>query len=203
MFGQVGINTQNPSATLEVNGDMLVREKLYLEGESLFGYMTGAKMLVEKTDDTWANYDIAASKYGPINYVQVKFARVSPYGLQDYNTKISTDKYIVSVQGVYYLKAGSSTDANVFLESNKSGLDNIEGPQFYAYEGPGNNWYIKGFVNNSTFKGAVGNNMTDINIDLYMNIIIYRRDFIAKKHNTIQVNLGGSETGTANKPSGF
>src|SRR5690606_22599783 len=99
LMGQVGINNRNPTATLDVNGSVLVQRNLFLEYPHAFSIIRGSKMLIEKTNDQIVQYDIEKSKYGPINYAQFVFRNTNKEGLQDYDTKISTTDYLVTVQG--------------------------------------------------------------------------------------------------------
>lgn len=198
LMAQVGINNPNPSATLDVNGSVLVRKNLFLENPQAFSMIRGSKLLIQKTNDQIVQYDIDKSKYGPINYVQFVFKNTNTHGLQDYDTKISVNDYLVTVQGFYFLIAGT-TNTNVTIKSTQKD-DNIDGFQMYAYIHPEKKtWHIRGFVNNSTFR----DNNQDTAIDLYMNLIIYRNGFIAKPLNDITVNMGNSGTKTAPLPPGF
>lgn len=202
-LAQVGINTTAPTATLEVVGDMKVEGRMYLENPGDNTTIRGSKLLIQSTDDTIKKYDINISKYGPINYSQFVFNELSKDGLQDYDTKISTTDYIVSIQGYYFLEANSD-DTNIMLHSLIDN-QNIEGYQIYAYPNTATNtWYIRAFGNNSEFMVKdSGNTMTPTDIDLYLNVIIYRRGFIAKAQNDISINMNDVETGTAPLPTGF
>jgi len=198
MEGQVGIKTQNPQATLDVNGDVRVEKKLYLENPGDFGIIRGSNLLIQKTDLQIAQYDIEISKYGPINYAQFIFENVGDPGITFYDTKISTEDYLVTVQGYYFLENG--TNATSVVSYSDNGDDYVEGYQIYAYKSPATNtWFIKAVINNGGFR----NSTEVINVDMYLNLIIYRNRFIAKQITNRVVNLGGSATGTAALPAGF
>ncbi|WP_339702139.1 hypothetical protein [uncultured Marixanthomonas sp.] len=198
MEGQVGIKTQNPQATLDVNGDVRVEKKLYLENPGDFGIIRGSNLLIQKTDLQIAQYDIEISKYGPINYAQFIFENVGDPGITFYDTKISTEHYLVTVQGYYFLENG--TNATSVVSYSDNGDDYVEGYQIYAYKSPATNtWFIKAVINNGGFR----NSTEVINVDMYLNLIIYRNRFIAKQITNRVVNLGGSATGTAALPAGF
>lgn len=198
-WGQVGINTLTPSVELDVQGSVKIDEKLYLENPGNSDQIRGSKLLIQKTDEEIIEYDIDESKYGPINYAQFIFRQTSTNGLRDYDTKISTQDYIVTLQGYYF--TAENNDTNVLLKSNEN-ENFIEGYQFYAYPNPTTQtWFIRAFVNNSTFRSGTGYNENPI--DIFLNIIIYRNGFIAKSLNTISVNMNNAETGTAPLPVGF
>lgn len=199
LMAQVGINNPDPQYTLDVNGSVLVHKHLYLENPGDSDQIRGSNLLIQKTNGQIVRYNIEQSKYGPINYVQFVFQDTSTNGLTGYDTRISAEKYLVTVQGFYFLKAGTN-DTNITI---KSTLDNtkVEGFQFYAYiDTNTNTWHIKGFVNNSKFQD---NSLLDTSIDLYMNLIIFRNGFIAKPLHDVVVNMGQLETKSVNVPSGF
>lgn len=198
LVAQVGINNPNPQAALDVIGNVIVRENLFLEDPGASDEIRGSKLLIQKTDSEIVKYDLEKSKYGPINYAQFIFQNTNTNGLYNYDTKISASEYIVTVQGFYFLIAGT-TNTNVTVEST---VDNnfIEGFQFYAYiDESTKTWHIKGFVNNSTFQL----NGVNKSIDLYVNLIIFRNGFIAKPLDAIIVDMGDNETLTIAAPSGF
>ncbi|MEH6407600.1 MAG: hypothetical protein V7767_09980 [Leeuwenhoekiella sp.] len=196
---QVGINNTSPAAMLDVTGNVKVENKLFLENPGEFNIIRGSKLLIQKTNTDIVEYDIPASKYGPINYAQLVFQNTSATGLQDYDTKISTSKYYVTIQGYYFLQNGNN--ATSVLSSSLSGDDYVEGFQVYAYPNSSTNtWYIRAFINNGSFKDSGSN---DINVDLYLNTIIYRNGFITKSINDVSVNMGGSSTATVPLPVGF
>lgn len=198
-WGQVGINTPNPSTDLDVQGSVKIDEKLYLENPGNNNQIRGSKLLIQKVDKEIIEYDINQSKYGPINYAQFIFRQTSTHGLQDYDTKINTEDYIVTLQGYYFTAQNNNT--NVLLKSNVN-ENYIEGYQFYAYPNPTTKtWFIRAFVNNSTFRS--GTNYNENPVDIFLNIIIYRNGFIAKTVNPISVNMNNSETGIAPLPDGF
>lgn len=194
---QVGINTDFPSADLDVRGDVKIDKELYIENPGNSFQIRGSKFLILSTENEILEYDIVASKYGPINYARFAFMNTSTHGLRDYDTKISATDYIVTVQGYYFTAAGNNTD--VLLHSSASN-SNIEGYQIYAYV-KGGTWWLKAFGNNSTFRS--GNPFTDKPIDIFMNLIIYRRGFIAKSLPDINVDMNLNGTSTAPLPAGF
>jgi len=198
MEGQVGIKTQNPQATLDVNGDVRVEKKLYLENPGDFGIIRGSNLLIQKTDLQIAQYDIEVSKYGPINYAQFIFENVGDPGVTSYDTKISIHDYLVTVQGYYFLQNGNN-NTSVVSYSN-SGDDYVEGYQIYAYKNTTTKtWFIKAVINNGGFRTS----SEIINVDMYLNLIIFRNRFIAKQIPDRVVSLDGNATGTAALPAGF
>jgi len=200
---QIGINKSNPSATLDIAGDVKLEESLYLEDPGEFTTIRGSKLLINTTGDEVVEYDILLSKYGPINYAEFVFANLSKDGLQDYDTKIPIDDYIVTIQGYYFLGAGTS-NTNVMAHSTITDT-NIEGYQIYAYKNTTTGtWFIRGFVNNAEFMVADPSyHYYPAPIDLYLNVIIYRDGFITKSISPISIDMGNASTGIAPLPTGF
>src|SRR5690554_6902090 len=136
MLAQVGINNPNPSATLDVIGDVQVRNKLYLEEPRPDTDVTNSKLLVVKENtNEMVRYDIDASSYGPLNYVQFLFQDTSTFGLSDgYNTKISAEKYTLTIHGYYLIiNSDQSTDVSFRTIVGSNPDQYMEGQQFYAY----------------------------------------------------------------------
>jgi hypothetical protein len=201
-LSQVGINTDVPSATLEVVGDVIVDNKLYLESPGEFTVIQNSKLLVKTTGDNIVQYDIDVSKYGPLNYVQYIFTDLSTDGLQDYDTKIPIDDYLVTIKGYYFFES-TTGNTSIVLDSTISN-ENIEGYQFYAYPNTSTNtWFLRGIVNNAKFQSDDGSNYYDASVDLFLNLIIYRNGFITKVKNDVEVDMGNSETVTIPLPAGF
>lgn len=201
LLGQVGINTSSPDAALDVDGSVKTDGSFYLENPGDDAQIRGSKFLISSTSDELLRYDINTSKYGPINYAEFVFEEVATDGLLLYDTKISTVDYLVSIQGYSFFKAGSY--GGIMPHSLLNDL-NIEGYQVYAFANPvTQTWCLRAFVNNSQFQyyssGAYSNTM----IDLYLNIIIYRKGFITKQQTSIAVDMGDSETIVAPMPVGF
>ena len=200
-WAQIGIKTTNPLKTLDVAGDVKIDQSLFLENPGAEIQIRDAKLLVRKTNNGIIKYDIGISKYGPINHAEFAFMGLNKNGLHDYDTKISIDDYLVTVQGFYFKEAGS-TNYNVVLNSTVDN-DNIEGYQFYAYKNTSTNtWFLKGLVNDSIFRESIGT-ITDTQVDLFLNLIIYRSNFITKEHTPIIIDMGNVTTGSAPLPAGF
>ncbi len=114
---QVGIHNTSPLATLDVGGDVKTDSSLFLENPGDNNQIRGSKFLIRSTSNNLLQYDIVSSKYGPINYAEFAFKDLSTDGLLDYDTKISTNKYYVSVQGYSFGPAGSGIRGSVMPHS--------------------------------------------------------------------------------------
>lgn len=201
IFCQVGINVSNPSATLEVGGNVKTESDLFLENPGDNSNIRGSKFLINSTTDELLRYDINISKYGPINYVELAFKYLSTNGLQFYDTKISTTDYLVSVQGFSYREAGND---NGIMPHSLVADENIEGFQVYAYKNSATGtWCLKAFINNSQFQVYRNGSYENTELDLWLNLIIYRDGFISKSLDPVAVDMGNSETITVALPTGF
>lgn len=204
LVAQVGILNNSPAATLDVVGNVLVQQKMYLEAPGSFTSGPDAKLLmIDPNAGSVIKYDITNSSFGPLNYAQFIFRNVNEKGLNGtgrnsgYDTKIDATKYTLAVHGFYFLKTGTNA-TSVYLLSGSGGGTSIHGQQFYAYI-DGTTWRLKGFVNNSQFYEAGAKT----NIDLYMDVIIYRNEFITKVVGVQNVDMGASTTKTVPLPIEF
>lgn len=201
LTAQVGINTDNPQALLHVNGSVKLDGKLYLEAPGDYSQIRGSKLLVNTDENTIVQYDIGTSKYGPINYAQLVFKETSTNGLQDYDTKIATSEYLVSIQGYYFTGPNGNTDV---MPRDTINGNNIPGFQMYAYKNTETStWFVRGFFNDATVQSLVAGRYQNTTVDLYLNLIIFRRGFLSKEQNNLTVDVTGSETFTAPLPAGF
>lgn len=201
MYAQVGINTTTPGAMLDVEGNAILDGNLYLEEPGEFNVIRGSKLLVNSTSNVILQYDIEQSKYGPINYAQFAFKNASTNGIQDYNTKISTTDYLVTVQGYYF--AGPNNNTNIMSHSNNE-PNEIPGFQMYAYKNTvTETWFLRGFFNDATFRAPVSGGYADVPVDLYLNLIIFRNGFISTPQDDLTIDMNNSETIIAPLPPGF
>lgn len=203
MRAQVGINKPNPSAILDVDGDIIVDQTLTLENPGNSLEIRGLNLLVVSTANDMLQYDIDIAKYGPINNVQFEFTDLSYDGLQDYNTQVPVDEYEMVVHSFFFKRVGSD-NYNVLLGSNSSVL-NVEGYQVYAYKhATHNTWFLRAIVNDSSFQIDTGSGtIIENNIDMILNVALYRKGLLTKTLNEVNVDMGTSSTGTAPLPAGF
>jgi len=197
LHAQVGINNPDPSATLDVIGDVKVQEKLYLENPGSYTSGPNSKLLMfNDATGSVIKFDVSNSDFGPLNYVQFVIKNVSSRGLdRGFDTKISAAKYTVAVHGSFFDHGGNT---NVYIRS-RSNTNYVEGQQFFAYVSEGT-WWLKAFVNDSEF--ILNGNTTSV--DFYMDLIIYRNNFITKIwSDPLNINMNKLETATAPLPTGF
>ncbi|PTT37688.1 hypothetical protein DBR28_09510 [Chryseobacterium sp. HMWF028] len=201
--GKVGINTANPAETLDVNGKTYTNS-LYLRnpGEPT---MTGGSFLATSQNGLQL-YDPSLESSGLFNYIKLTLTGVSGAGIEDYDTKIDANNFLVILHN-YSFKLDDGT-TNVMLDYGDNGVnDNKQGsPEVLAFKSNGT-WHIKArftdsriIAVNSANPGRTYNNFT---VDLYL--MAYKRLIEKQNINDINANLGGTDgsTQTINKPSGF
>lgn len=66
LTAQVGINTNSPTSTLHVDGDVIMDNALYLENPSASSKIRNSNLLISLQNSDIVEYDIDVSKYGPI-----------------------------------------------------------------------------------------------------------------------------------------
>lgn len=201
--GRVGIKTDKPTETLDVNGKTYTNS-LYLRnpGEPT---MTGGSFLAT-SENALQIYDPNLESSGLFNYIKLTLTNVSGDGIADYDTKIDANNFLVVLHNYSFKLNNGNT--NVMLDYGNNGVnDNKQGsPDVIAFKSNGT-WHIKAkftdsriIANTSTGPARDYNNFT---VDLYL--MAYKR--LITKHNINDVNadLGGTNgsTQTINKPSGF
>ncbi len=201
--GKVGINTDKPTETLDVNGKTYTNS-LYLRnpGEPT---MTGGSFLAT-SENALQLYDPKLESSGLFNYIKLTLTGVSGEGITDYDTKIDANNFLVILHNYSFKLNDNST--NVMLDYGNNGInDNRQGsPDVVAFKSNGT-WHIKAkftdsriIATNTNPPSRTYNNFT---VDLYL--MAYKRLITKQNINDINADLGGNDgsTQTINKPSGF
>ncbi|UMQ44100.1 hypothetical protein MKS83_10425 [Chryseobacterium sp. Y16C] len=201
--GKVGINTANPTETLDVNGKTYTNS-LYLRnpGEPT---MSGGSFLAT-SENALQLYDPTLESSGLFNYLKLTLTGVPGTGIADYDTKIDANNFLVVLHN-YSFKLNDGT-TSVMLDYGDNGInDNRQGsPNVVAFKSNGT-WHIKAqftdsriIATNSTIPSRTYNNFT---VDLYL--MAYKRLIEKQNISDINADLGGNDgsTQTINKPSGF
>ncbi|WP_278352480.1 hypothetical protein [Chryseobacterium gleum] len=201
--GKVGINTASPTETLDVNGKTYTNS-LYLRnpGEPT---MSGGSFLAT-SENALQLYDPNLESSGLFNYLKLTLTGVPGTGIEDYDTKIDANNFLVVLHN-YSFKLNDGT-TSVMLDYGDNGInDNKQGsPNVVAFKSNGT-WHIRAkftdsriIAMNASTPSRTYNNFT---VDLYL--MAYKR--LIEKQNISDVNadLGGNDgsTQTINKPSGF
>ncbi|MDQ1855699.1 hypothetical protein [Chryseobacterium sp. WLY505] len=201
--GKVGVNTANPTETLDVNGKTYTNS-LYLRnpGEPT---MTGGSFLAT-SQNALQLYDPALESSGLFNYLKLTLTGVPGTGITDYDTKIDANNFLVILHNYSFRLNDGNT--SVMLDYGDNGVnDNKQGsPDVVAFKSNGT-WHVRArftdsrmIATNTSTPSRTYNNFT---VDLYL--MAYRRLIEKQNINDINDDLGGNDgsTKTINKPSGF
>lgn len=201
--GKVGIKTDAPVETLDVNGKTYTNS-LYLRnpGEPT---MTGGSFLAT-SENALQLYDPNLESSGLFNYIKLSLTNVAGTGVTDYDTKIDANNFLVVLHNYSFKLSNGNT--NVMLDYGDNGVnDNKQGsPDVVAFKSNGT-WHIRArftdsrmIANTSTGPSRQYNSFT---LDLYL--MAYKRLITKHNINDINADLGGTDgsTQTINKPSGF
>ncbi|REC62755.1 hypothetical protein DRF65_08000 [Chryseobacterium pennae] len=201
--GKVGIKTDNPTETLDVNGKTHTNS-LYLRnpGEPT---MTGGSFLAT-SENALQLYDPNLESSGLFNYIKLTLTGVSGQGIADYDTKIDANNFLVVLHNYSFKLSNGNT--NVMLDYGDNGVnDNKQGsPDVTAFKSNGT-WHIKARFTDSRIiaNTSAGPSRTynDFTVDLYL--MAYKRLITKHNINEVNANLGGTDGSaqTINKPSGF
>ncbi|AZA80814.1 hypothetical protein C1637_11670 [Chryseobacterium lactis] len=200
---KVGINTANPTETLDVNGKSYTNS-LYLRnpGEPT---MTGGSFLATSQNGLQL-YDPNLESSGLFNYLKLTLTGVSGLGITDYDTKIDANNFLVVLHN-YSFKLNDGT-TNVMLDYGDNGInDNKQGsPEVTAFKSNGT-WHVKARFTDSriiaTNTNPPSRGYNNFTVDLYL--MAYKRLITKQNINDVNADLGGNDgsTQTITKPSGF
>lgn len=201
--GNVGINTANPTETLDVNGKTYTNS-LYLRnpGEPT---MTGGSFLATSQNGLQL-YDPALESSGLFNYLKLTLTGISGSGITDYDTKIDANNFLVVLHNYSFKLNDGNT--NVMLDYGDNGInDNKQGsPDVVAFKSNGT-WHIRAKFTDSRIIAVNSSNPSrsynNFTVDLYL--MAYRRLITKQNINDVTADLGGNNgsTQTITKPSGF
>ena len=201
--GKVGINTANPTETLDVNGKTYTNS-LYLRnpGEPT---MTGGSFLATSQNGLQL-YDPALESSGLFNYLKLTLTGISGSGITDYDTKIDANNFLVVLHNYSFKLNDGNT--NVMLDYGDNGInDNKQGsPDVVAFKSNGT-WHIRAKFTDSRIIAVNSSNPSrsynNFTVDLYL--MAYRRLITKQNISDVNADLGGNNgsTQTITKPSGF
>lgn len=194
-FAQVGIGTQNPQASLDVNGSMLVQGTFEV---GTLPVVTNTdqdfKLLTRLTTPTAALegeitvLDVDNLTVAPINVINYSFTNLQSDNLTDVDLQYSSSDYIVGLSNFQYI--GDPVSKQTGTNSNSIGTFVMR-----TYEAPStidpsiNTWHleIRNRFLDTELSGSVSYKVT---------FIVYDKSFF-KKLDTITTDLNGKNTGTA------
>ncbi len=200
---KVGIKTNNPTETLDVNGNSSTNS-LYLRNPGEPDTTGGHFLATSK--NSLDLYDPTLESSGLFNYIKLTLTGVPATGIVDYDTKIDATKFLVVAHN-YVFKLNSGT-VDVALDYGDNGInDNKQGsPNVNTFKSNGT-WHLKANFTDSRLldytyanPGRTYNNFT---VEIYL--MAYK--YLITKQNIpdITKDLGGTNGSgqSASKPSGF
>lgn len=197
-YTQVGINTSNPTRTLDVNGNTKVSENIYLENPGVYtGTSINSYLVVrDNNDNVLKKYVPATASYSAINSTTFFFKNGSMDGITNYDTKISADTYYASIGG--YIVRGTNDHPTVRLEGNNSDI-----PLYNARAFVENGTWRLAFQPNNDRKFLVSINDAPITTEIRINVTVYRKNLLSIINEPIIVDMKGDASGnaTAAKPN--
>ncbi|MDQ1096113.1 MULTISPECIES: hypothetical protein [Chryseobacterium] len=188
----VGIGTNTPTHTLEVNGNMKLSGDLYFEnpgnhtGNSADSYL----LVRDNSDQVLKRYVPATARYSAINSTVYFITNINPQGLSNFDTGISSADYYVVIGG--FIIRGVNNNSNIKL--TQPGNTNQYIPQYSC----------RAFVQNGTWRiEFMPNNgrVFDQNPEIRLSVSVYRRDMLTTVNNTITVDMGANTAGTGSAPA--
>ncbi len=195
VFGQVGIGlpaNQTPTESLEVNGIFQMHEgnELFLENAGAYTGASGNSILMVKntTTNTLNKFDPEVMPFAAITFIPYQFDNVNAHGLHDYDTKIDASKFYLTIGGFFVLTESGGT--SIFVDGNSSHFP-LYSARAFVQNGT---WHLKFDLNN--------NRQFESQVDIYLNVSVYYKEFLTQTNTTRMVNMSGNSTGTTPAPAG-
>ena len=194
---QVGIGTDNPTEDLDVNGNIKILNngKLYLENPGLYNNTTSTSLMLvrDTSDNTLKKFNPATLPFSSVSFTTYFFDNVDESGLSNYDTKIDASKFHLCIGGFRILRYDENTSISLTGTEDENGTINyfpLYNARAFVQDGT---WRLT-FVPNSgrTFAS---------NIDLYLNVTIYYKNFLTKTNETIVLDINGNISGNGTTPA--
>ena len=200
--GGVGINTENPQRTLDINGNLISNgknDKWFFENPGISGDQTSTSYLtvIDNDDNKLKLFDPEKMSYSSINYTTFRFNRLPNTGLESYDTLISTDDYHVIVGG--FIIYGEDNKTRNTVSGTSTTIDKNVLYSSRAKIGPNKTWIL-------TFKPNNGAKFSTSRVDIVLNVAIYRKNLLLLDTNetiTVDMKQESSGIGSAPKPVGI
>lgn len=211
--GKVGINTDNPTETLHVNG-IAHGNLLYLRSPGEPQELPIYFMSSEVTERNLNIFNPPPGKPSLVNLIDLRFNNVGNQGVVDYDTKIDAIDYVVAVRS-FSLSRSATYDINdleVYTVHNSSPSNNSSStyfqgsPDFVAFIS-GGTWHVRAQYKDCRFVNGDAVVESSDRFSMRIQLLAYKK-IITKGINTVQtINLqgtnGSSNTYIIPKPNGF
>lgn len=191
LMGQVGIGTTDPQADLDVNGNFKLTNgsKLYLENPGFYQNTTSSSQMIVRdlSDNTLKMLNPETLPYSSVSFTTYFFDNVGEKGLVEYDTKIDASKFYVCIGGFRILKHDGNTSISLTGSTGNNGSLNYL-PLYNARA------FVKDGTWRLTFQPNSGRTF-ESNVDIYLNVSIYLKNFLTRTNDPIVVNLNGNTSG--------
>lgn len=188
----VGIGTNTPTHTLEVNGNTKLSGNLYFEDPGTYtGNSAGSYFLVrDNSDNVIKRYVPATSEFSAINSTVYFLTNVSTSGVTNFDTGIPASKYYVVIGG--FIVRGPNNNSNIVITRPNNSGNYV--PQYSTRSFVENGtWRIKFTPNNSR--------VFDVAPEIRLSISAYRRDMLTTINNQISYDMNAVTNGVASIPA--
>jgi len=188
---QVGIGKANPIQTLDINGNMKLSSTLYLENPGVYAGSSVNSYLIVKdnSNNVIKRYVPETSNYSAINSVSYTFTAVNYSGLSNYDTGISASSYYLTIGG--YIIRGGGDNSNVYISGSNSNI-----PLYAARAFVQNGTWRLTFLPNHGRLFTVPAEQNPKNIEVRLNVIVYRKDMLTIVNPTINLDMNANTAGT-------
>lgn len=197
LYAQVGIGTETPTETLDVNGTFKIHEggRLYLENPGYYNDSDGVSIMMvkDKTDNNLKSFNPETAPFAAVTYTSYFFDNVDEKGLVEYDTKIDGNKYYLNVGGFLVHKHDGGTSISLTGSTGSNGTINYL-PLYNSRA------FVKNGTWHLTFQPNSGRTF-ESNIDITLNVTIYYNNFLTSVNEPIVYNMNANTAGTGSTPA--
>lgn len=154
-------------------------------GSSVNSYL----MVKDNANNVLKRYVPETSAFSVINNVSYVFTAVNFNGLTNYDTGIPVSAYYLTIGG--YIIRGGGDSSNVYVTGDNTNIP-LYSARAFVQNGT---WRIK-FLPNHNRVFTVPDDQTQKNIEIRLNVIVYKKDMLTTVNPTIIHNMNATTTGT-------
>ena len=203
--GKVGINVEEPVATLDIKGDMNVR-KVYLKNPSTDILSAEGGKYLATFEDTSDIGSVDIGKNALFHSITLKLNNVPYTGITGLNTGISSDNFVVVLHS-YSIAVMGETDENTKYNValyNKNSADHQGSPNFRTYMSGSTSctWKVDANFKDSYLKksGNSANPSTENNpkkFEVTLHLMAYKK--LITKNNIADVTFNAANLSSTDK----
>lgn len=177
--GKVGVNTNDPKATMDINGDIHVK-KVYLRNPSTDILTAEGGKYLATFEDTSDIGSVDLGKNYLFNSITLKLNNVSSEGIRNLNTGISSDNFVVVLHSYSITRMGetgnSRYNVSLYYKDTDNNNNKQGSPYFRTYINNTNEWMVDAYFTDSLIKNAGGSGKPDKNqkFEIVLNLMAYK-----------------------------